>query len=169
MEFSYRISEKLYLEAFYLHFWRLWRKIAYSVIVLITLLELILLFVAIKDGLSAGEGIVSTLQSDGVNGNFFLFCLLVILLGFVFLLPRWRIVRIYRKNPEREGMVLVKITSEQLDVAIEGTGNSCFKWPFYKYWREGKNVIVLTLYSGQYQLLPKIGLSEAQRDELRGI
>jgi hypothetical protein len=169
MEFSYRLTEKMYLEAFSLHFWRLWRKIAFSFIAVIALLEFFFLSLAIRDGLSSGEGLFSTLESDGVTPHLFLFSLVVILSGVVLLMPRWRIIRIYRKNPERDGIILVTVTSEHLDVAIEGTGNSCFKWSFYKYWREGKNVIVLTLYSGQYQLLPKSGLSEAQQDELRGI
>jgi hypothetical protein len=56
-----------------------------------------------------------------------------------------------------------------MEIRVGSTGVSRFNWSLYKFWREGKNVFIVELRSGQYQCLPKRGLSEAQREELRGI
>jgi hypothetical protein len=169
MEFNYRINEKMYLEAFSLHFWTPRRKLAFGFFGVIALFEIIQLSIAIEEGNRAGQGFVQAIAGDRATFSLVVLASLVLVSGVALLLPRWRIVRIYKRNPARDGIASVSATLEQLEVKIEGTGSSCFKWSFYKYWMEGRNVIVLALHTGQYQLLPKAGLSDAQQSELRGI
>lgn len=42
-------------------------------------------------------------------------------------------------------------------------------WNIFEFWREKKDVIILGLRAGTYIILGLTELSDAQRDELRGI
>ena len=169
MKFSYRVNERMYLEAFNLRFWKLRVKVIFGVLVVIALLEILILSLAILEGLSTGIGLLQTIQGDSQRSSLLLLILIFFVAGFVLLFPRWRVSRIYRRNPARDGIFTASATPEHLEVTLEATGASCFKWSFYKYWKEGKNVIILATHSGQCQVLPKAGLSDAQQNELRGI
>jgi len=95
-----------------------------------------------------------------------LFCLFVVLLGrFGATAPRSK----YREDPVMQGEFSVEITPQ--GIATRNTAGTSAKsgWNIYEYWREGKGLTVLVLRSGAYFTLNVAGLSDVQRQELRGI
>jgi hypothetical protein len=77
--------------------------------------------------------------------------------------------RMYGRDPTMQGEFTVNVSAQS--IAIRNTAGSSFTsgWNVYEYWREGKNLIVLALCSGAYTTLNISGLSDVQRNELRGI
>jgi len=68
-----------------------------------------------------------------------------------------------------QGEFTVSVTPQSISIRnTEGTSFTSV-WSVYERWREGKNLIVLIFRSGGYSTLNIAGLSEFQRDELRGI
>ena len=169
MEFSYKLSKDIYLEAFRLYHWKLWRRLVVACFAMIALLDLVVLAIITRAGLSEGQQLFETLSVDPAVSCLFLLVVLVLVSASSIMLPQWRISRMYRRNPERDAIVTLTVTPEQFGVAMEGEGSSSFNWTLYKYWREGKNVIVLALHMGEHQFIPKTGLTPPQLDELRSI
>jgi len=168
MDFSYQSSEKMYMEAFRLHYWRLMRKLVWIIAGAILIYAASIL-VMVLEGLAVGVSASRTLASNPMTADLILPLSIVFVFIIVFVLPRNRVARLYRRNPARDRIVNVSVTAEHFETKIEGLGGSCFNWPFYKSWYEGKNLIVLVLQTGQYQPIPKTGLTPAQLAELRGI
>lgn len=77
--------------------------------------------------------------------------------------------RMYERDPTMQGEFTVNVSPQSM--TIRNTAGTSFTsgWNVYEYWREGKNVIVLALRSGAYTTLNIAGLSDVQRNELRGI
>jgi len=76
---------------------------------------------------------------------------------------------IYRNDPVMQGQFTVNMTPESISTQNTAGTSSRTGWNIYKHWREGKDIILLVFHSGSYFLLSVKDLSEAQRDELRGI
>jgi hypothetical protein len=68
-----------------------------------------------------------------------------------------------------QGEFTVNVSAQS--ISIRNTAGTSFTsvWNVYERWREGKNLIVLIFRSGAYTTLNIAGLSDFQRDELRGI
>jgi hypothetical protein len=87
----------------------------------------------------------------------------------VFRLQPMLLRRRYRKDPSMQGQFTVNITQESISTQNTAGSSSRTGWNIYKHWREEKGLILLVFHSGAYFLLSLAGLSEPQRDELRGI
>ena len=100
-------------------------------------------------------------------GPFFL------LLGvWVFMLLKLRpttVRGLYRKDPLMQGQFTVNVTSDSLSAENTAGTNWKARWNIFASWREGKDVIVLMYFTGAYFVLSIAGLSDSQRNELRGI
>jgi hypothetical protein len=80
-----------------------------------------------------------------------------------------RLKYLYRKDPRMQAKFTVNITPDFISTHNSAGTTSKTGWNVYDYWCEGKNVIVLTFCSGSYSILSLDGLSELQRNALRGI
>lgn len=169
MEFSYRFRKQVCRDASNFHFWRPWRKIIVACLLAFAFLEIIIVSRAIMNGYSDGESVFETLRAEPASSNLFVLVFFVLCCLLIFVRPRWNAARMYRNNPSRDEIVSVSVTLEHVDVRFGSSVTSCFAWPFYKYWREGKKFVLLKLKMGQFQFLPTAGLTDAERDELRGI
>jgi hypothetical protein len=180
MEFSYRISEAEYLSA-----WKLCYKTTtgiqivkavlfwLAIVVALTLVYLNVHGIAqphptaqqiavekVKDSLMAREFLVF------VSPSIFVFCIRIYMtIGF----EQKSMCSVYRKEPSLHGQITVNITPES--ISTENTVGISTKtgWNIYDYWREGKGMILLVFHSRTYFLIGLAGLSDVQRDELRGI
>lgn len=185
MEFSYRLSEAEYLQA-----WRLGRKasskpVVKTIMFWVFILACLMLFfvvmekqnqpVSAPDDSSASQ--TSTEQAPShapamksllVNVAPFL-VLAGVWIFVVFRLVPMRVARIYRKDPYMQGGFTVSITPESISIRNTAGTSSHSGWNVYDGWREGKGLVVLRLHSGAYVPLSAVNLSEAQRTELRGI
>ena len=94
-------------------------------------------------------------------------CLIYLLLFVVFVPVRahWK----YRKDPSQRGENLVQVGPGGVSEESSMGSSSSRTWSVCSYWRESKRVFVLMTQSGIFYIFPKAGLSEAQREELRGI
>lgn len=77
--------------------------------------------------------------------------------------------RTYRKSPAMQGQFTINLTPESISILNTAGTSSTTGWNIYDYWREGKDLILLFFHSGAFFTISLAGLSEAQRDELRGI
>jgi len=168
MEFSYDVSLKDAREAFWLHYWNLRTKIAMVAFLALAVADLAIMFAIVKSDMAAGKRALESFGSDPTSSFLILLAVLLFFFGYVFLLLPWIALRPIRKNPSLLAVRQASATSEYFDVQAEG-GSSRLKWSVYKYWREGKNVIILKVVSGQYQAVSKRALADAQREELRAI
>ena len=68
-----------------------------------------------------------------------------------------------------QGEFTANITPQS--ISLKNTAGTDFTsvWNVYEYWREAKDVIIVVFRSGGYSTLSLAGLSEPQRNELRGI
>jgi hypothetical protein len=100
-------------------------------------------------------------------GPFVLICGIWVFIMFGLTPMRSR--RSYQKDPSMQGQFTVNITPASISTQNAVGTSSQTGWNIYEYWREGKNVIVLVFLSGTYFILSQAGLSDPQRNELRGI
>ena len=80
-----------------------------------------------------------------------------------------RLKYLYRKDPRMQAKFTVDVTPDFISTHNSAGTTSKTSWNVYDYWCEGKNVIVLMFRSGSYSILSLAGLSELQRNALRGI
>jgi hypothetical protein len=188
MEFSYRVSEKDYLQA-----WKLRNKnlIGKTILFWVFILICLTLFwilasrqasspptQASEPHASSSAGQAGTLPASAPapkrNSEPFLsptrwaiyvaIPILVALLNF-----KKPLYRLYRKDPSMQGQFTLNLTSAA--VAFQNTAgiSSRVAWGLYDYWREGKDVLILSYKAGAYFIVNLANLSDPQRDELRGI
>ena len=168
MQFSYSCTFAEAREAFWLFFWTPVRKITVGLLSLIMFGEITFAAILLREDLAAGLNLGQILRSDSAGMLGWLLGAPLFFVLYVFVFVPWRCLRPIRKNPSLLNTRQASVTSDQFEVQAEG-GSSSLKWAMYKYWREGKNVIILKVISGQYQMISKTGLSEAQLDQLRNI
>jgi hypothetical protein len=77
--------------------------------------------------------------------------------------------RRYRKNPTTQGQYSVNITPESISIENNAGSSSKVGWNLCDSWLEGKELLLLKYRSGAFFPMNLAGLSDAQRDELRGI
>ncbi len=168
MEFSYSISIRDAREAFWLNYWNLRTKIAAGIFGVALLADLILLAMGVEERLRAGDELLKSLNSD-VNGTFLmLLAVLTFFFVWLFVVAPWMALRPLRKNPSLLVCRKASATAESFEVQAEA-GSSRLGWSLYKYWREGKRVIILKTVTGQYQAINKVELSAGECDDLRAI
>lgn len=173
MEFSYKISETEYLRAY-----KLWLKarrgrvFKSAMIWVIVVAGALLLFGVIQKGSQApvdAEASTPLVWSTVVANVLPAFIPLSVFVFFVFFFPKIRLRRMYLKDPAMRGQITVEITPESF--SFQNTSGISYKtvWSIYDYWREGKNLIVLSGRTCTYWPLCLAGLSAEQRAELNGI
>jgi hypothetical protein len=79
------------------------------------------------------------------------------------------VLRLYRNDPAMRGQFTVNITPESISTQNTAGVSTKSGWNIYDSWCEGKGLIVLVYRSRMFFVLNLVGLSEMQRDELRGI
>jgi len=177
MEFSYRISELEYLRAARLRLrtGRVGKSILFWVVILACLIVAEGFFQKSRQQSTstqqeAAESVPTEVTRSKVIENVVPAMIFVGMMAFfVFRGIPMQVRREYRKDPAMQGQITVNITPES--ICTESTAGTFSKtgWNIYDYWREGKGLIMLVFHSGLYIPISLAGLSEPQRDELRGI
>jgi hypothetical protein len=185
MEFSYKLTEAEYIRAS-----KLGRKMSsqttFKMVMfwLFILVCLILLWTVVqKSKQHAGDfdqqPAVETQDNEPESHAPLMSALLenmgpFVLLGGVwifilFYLGPIRMRRIYRKDPFMQGQFTVNITPGSISTRNTAGMSSQTGWNVYKSWREKNGVVVLVFQSGACFGMSLAGLSEPQREEIRGI
>jgi len=184
MEFTYKISEKEYLQA-----WKLRKKgdpldVIFKVILGLFLfwfaifISLMLLWMIVKHGTPlphvmhqpsakhVGIGLFLMALAKNIGPFFLIFGVWIFMLfGF----GPMRARRAYRKDPRMKGQFTINVNPRLISVHNADGTSSQEGGDIYEYWREGDGLIVLVLHSGAYSIVSLAGLTELQRGELRGI
>jgi hypothetical protein len=169
MEFDYVATDEEVREAYWLYFWNIPRKLFLSALALVFISDFYLLLDGVRAAQSGGEDIAHALRSDNLEGSAWLLVLIVVVCFLFLVVSPWLAVRRYRKFPGSAEVHHATVTSEELEIRVRTAGLSRFRWEQYKFWREGKRVIIVAVRSGPYQTLPTSGLSEDQCIEFRNI
>jgi hypothetical protein len=180
MEFTYRISEEEYLRATKLklkealRLGRIGKFIMFWVVILAGLMVTISFVQKYRNQSPTQQEIVESVPTETPTSQIIENVVPVIVIFGIMAFVIFRGVpmqvrRMYRKNPMMQGQFTINITPES--ISTQNTAGTLSKtgWNIYDYWREGKNLILLVYHSGAYFLISLAGLSDAQRDELRGI
>jgi len=85
-----------------------------------------------------------------------------------FFLPGIRLRRTYRREPAFQSDIAVSITNAGISIR-QLTGSSQLDWNTFKFWKEGKGLIMLMYHSPIYAIVKIEDLHESEREELRGI
>jgi hypothetical protein len=180
MEFSYKVSEQEYAEA-----WKLKQKggsrsaILRAVMFWVFILVCLMLLWSVVNRSSQTAPVVDsppptspadTSSSRALLANIGPFLAVAavwcfLLFGFRPILMRRR----YRKDPSMQGQFTVDITPVSMSTTNTVGTSSTIGWNVCEFWREGKIVIILSFHSGAYFILGLTELSEARRAELRDI
>jgi hypothetical protein len=185
MEFSYKITEAEYVQACKLgrkvSSRSLFRLVMFWVFVLVCLMMLwgVVRRNSQQPDVSDQPAVTEQSSTEPENNGHGMRAFLVNIGPFVLVAGIWVVVlfgvtpmrlrRIYRKDPFMQGQFTVSILPESISIQNTAGSSSHTEWNVYERWREGKDVIVLKLQSGAYSAMSVAGLSNAQRDELRGI
>jgi hypothetical protein len=185
MEFTFKVSEAEYLRAFKLgresQSNKAVKKVLFWIFVLVCL---VLLWAVVEKSKhttattnqpevtqpSEPETANQGSQTDNLLMNVGPFLLLIGVWIFMLLKMRPLTARgIYRKDPLMLGQFTVNVTSDLLSADNTAGTNWKARWNIFASWREGKDVILLMYFTGAYFILCIAGLSDSQRNELRGI
>jgi hypothetical protein len=181
MEFTYRISEAEYLNAAKLRLkgtrrFGTIKTVLFWVFIFVCLMLLLSVVQHHHQQVSPipDEAVAQTVDSGhvvrAILENIGPFALLIgIWLFMMFRFVPARLRRLYRKDPSMQGQFTVNITPDSLLTQNTAGTSSKTGWNIYDCWREGNGVIMLVFHSGAYFLLSLASLSDAQRNELRGI
>lgn len=190
MEFTYRISEADYLAAAKLRRGAVRTKsvgktVVFWVFILICLMVLWAVIQRSKNQSTTSSPVPAQTASDSSDSasaprranpanvslyNFGPFVLIVAIWGFLlYQQGPSRIRKLYRRDPQMQGEILVKITPESFWSSNSAGSTSQQGWNIYKRWIESGNLILLVMRSQSYVILNVAGLSEMQRAELRSI
>lgn len=176
MEFSYWISESEYASA-----WKMLKKSSFRLIRVFAWFMSFCLIVCVAVMLLWGlvyytsprPAIPPPLSSIPANPGAGWVVAFLLLIGFwAFLLfgfTPMRIRRMYRKDSSMRGQFTVSITPGSISTSNTAGTSSQGDWSVFKGWHDGKDVIVLLAHSGAYFILSLAGLTEPQRQEVRGI
>ncbi|HZB88617.1 MAG TPA: YcxB family protein [Terracidiphilus sp.] len=190
MEFSYRISEQDYREAWKLRLKQgqrgpILKTIAFWVVILICLM---LLYSVIQRQAqthqavgNSSEAIAREVQQPAaparpvhanweklfVDGPFVLMAIIWVIV-MINLGPK-QLRRLYTNDPMMQGEFTVEISPNGLASANTAGTSSKTGWNIYDFWREGRDVIVIVLRSQAYFVISLREFSIQQREELRTI
>ena len=185
MEFTFRVSEAEYLQAWGLRLKPRGSPTVKTVMFWIFILVCLLLLWRVVERsatIRSGSGTPATTQhqvaphqSSGSTAQSVLLNVgpFIVLAGvWIFLLLRLgpgAVRRVYRKDPLMQGQYTVNITPESISTQNSAGTSTKSTWNVFASWREGKDVIVLIYETGAYFILGLSSLSDVQRNELRGI
>jgi hypothetical protein len=189
MQFSYRVSEAEYNRAFQLRIKKRFGQTTVTTIMFwVFILVCLMMLWAVVQKSTSGTSHDSTptvsqpdqdapapiqnrpTSSHSLITNVGPFVLIgAVWLFMMFQVLPGRIRRLYRKDPAMHGEFTVEVTPASLRVQNTAGVNAENSWNLYQAWREHRGIIVLLLKSGTYFILSIAGLSESQRQELRGI
>jgi hypothetical protein len=183
MEFSYRVSEKDYVQA-----WKIACKSRKPPVVktrlfwVLILFFLALLFRVVEMNLKHERPVkpeqaqsisVRPVASGSIGNIVSNVGPLVVILGFwivlLFSMGPARARRMYRKDTNLHGEITVRLDSQS--VAIESSVGTFFQsgWNAFTDWREAQDITVLRFPNTTFLIVNTNGLPESQRGELRGI
>ena len=180
MEFSYRISEAEYLRAARLKSKRTSSYIKAILFWLVIIAFLVLVLTAIQhftqlSGVTR-QPAVQPVGAHRTTSQYFMdFSPLLVIVAVWILMSKVQPMILrprYRKDPSVQGQFTVNITPES--ISIENTAGTSYqsKWNAYRAWHEADGVIVVVArprFKARSIPIGLADLSEAQRDELRGI
>lgn len=179
MEFSYRISEAEYLNAFNPKFKGRMKSVVKTILFWIIVLACLMVLITWLQHSSHRAPVVQPQAVHRVGPNYNawdyiegfgpLLLAVVTLVLFPSLAPRFQRRR-YWKDPAMQGLFTVNITRESISVQNSAGTFHRSGWEPYRVWYEMKGVIVLFSHPAAHPMIVNLaGLSESQRDELRGI
>jgi len=194
MEFSYRVSEAEYFQA-----WKLRQKLLmskYGVTKTILFWVFILICLSLlwavvqrpahgRGSRTAAPAAVASSPQPSANAtsrakeesnpelhaleNFGPMILLAIVWLLVLRAGASPLRRLYREDPAMQGQFAVNITPDSITTQNTAGTFSKSGWDVYESWTEGKDLIVLAMRSQAHLILNLAGLSDYQRNELRAI
>ena len=179
MEFSYRISEEDYLKAFNPKFMGRTKSVVKTILFWIIILACLMVLVtwpqhSPQRAPAVRPPAVHSVSSghnawDYIEGFGQLLLAVVTLVLLPVLTPKLQRRR-YRKDPGMQGQFTVNITLESISVQNSTGTFHRSGWEPYRVWYETKGVMVLFSRPAAHSMIVNLaGLSESQRDELRGI
>lgn len=166
MEFSYKISEAEYFQA-----WKVWneRRTEYRLVgCLIYLWIFVLVCFVLFWGLVS---LFARPSSARIHWAVFLPFIAIagcLVFAFVGIVPM-RVRHSYRKDHAMQRQFTASVTPGSIIVHNANGISTQAGGDIYEYWINAKDLIVLGLRSGAYSIVSLAGLTEPQRGELRGI
>jgi|GEM_PF-1956386 len=182
MKFSYRIDAAQYAQA-----WTLRRKagkqqkLAKAAIFWVFILVcLVLLWGVIQHNAGSAPSVPVPDDADHVTAdhpftsliqNVFPLCIFLGIWIFILFGSRRQLRKLYYSDPAMQGIFTVEITPETFHTENTAGASGQTGWNIYDGWCEdAKNhLIVLIMKSQAYFVVSTVDLSEAERDELRGV
>lgn len=170
MEFSVRVSERDYLDAFTLKRRSGMRVAARAALVAFAGLAwtAVIGALVVQQVRSHDEDAMQQAISLRVN----ILPAALVLTGFVALVwvvVPWLVRRQFRKNPNLQADFFIALTDAGITQRSSMGSSADTRWNAFKSWRESETILILEFPSNLYLVLPKTGLTEAQRQELRSI
>jgi hypothetical protein len=179
MEFTYRVSEQQYAEAWKLRVKARSRQATIKTVVfwIFILVCLIMLWFVIQKDASVPPAPSQPVTAAAGDNHSFTGILvnvapILVIAGLSvagFLLKARVAGRLYRKDPSMQGRFTVCVSPASFSMSNTAGISSQCTWNFYECWREGKDVVILVGRMGLFFVLVTAGLAEAQRSELCGI
>ena len=162
MEFTYRISEAEYLSSLKLKFKRTARVgtvafFFFGVLIILFCLTLVFRF----NSRHSIRAIIVILVPCVLYIGFMVY----LIFG---LLPK-RLRLLYRKSPTLQGQFKVNISPESLSIENSAGSSSKTDWKLFDFWFEEQDLLMLKFRSGAHAMMNLAGISDAQKDEVRGI
>ena len=180
MEFSYRINEAQYAQA-----WRLRRNagkrkkiVKVALFWVFILVCLVLLWGVIQHNAGAAPSVAEDAGNIPESHSFtsqlpMLLPIGAVLVAWVYTLfgVRHQLRKLYRNDPGMQGVFTVEITTEMFRTENTSGASGQTSWNIYDFWCEdAKNhLIVLVAKSQAYFVVSTVDLSEAERNQLRSI
>ena len=179
MEFSYRISEEDYLKAFNPKFMGRTKSVVKTILFWIIILACLMVLVTWPQHSPHRAPVVQPPAThrvgpshnawDYIEGFGPLLLAVESLVLVPVLTPKLQRRR-YRKDPAMQGKFTVNITRQSISVQNSTGTFHRSGWEPYRVWYETKGVMVLFSRPAAHSMIVNLaGLSESQRDELRGI
>ncbi len=179
MEFSYRISEADYLEAFNPKFKGRMKSVVKTILFWIIVLVCLMVLITWLQHSPQRASVVQPpaihrvgpnhIAWDYIEGFGPLLLAVVTLVLLPVLTPKLQRRR-YRKDPAMQGQFTVSITRESISVQNSAGTFHRSGWEPYRVWYETKGVMVLFSRPAAHSMVVNLaGLSESQQNELRSI
>jgi hypothetical protein len=173
MEFTYKISEEDYVNAYILQARNrssaLVKDISFWVLIAVCLLLLFGVTERLIQSPADAEDSAPIVMSSVVLNILPAVIAAALFIFFRFFFPKMRIRRMYRNDPALQSEITLNVTADSIACHTSAGSTSQSAWSIYKCWREGKDVLTIAYHSGVYFVVSLAGLSEPQRAELRSI
>lgn len=173
MEFTYKISEEDYVNAYILQAGNrssaLVKNISFWVLMAVCLLLLFGVTQRLIQSPADAEDSAPIVMSSVVLNIFPAVVAAGFFIFFRFFFPKIRIRRMYRGDPALQSEITLNVTADSIACQSSAGSTSQSAWNIYKCWSEGRGIITIAYHSGVYFVVSLAGLSEPRRAELRAI